>query len=81
MRHGLIDGDRVCADFATMSTADDQVFAAGDGGFGGSSIIEAVAHGHRVAYYVKARLDGRESPQPYQKPLRTRAVAPANDPD
>jgi FMN-dependent dehydrogenase len=80
-RHGLMNGDRIRADFATMSTADAKVFAAGDGGFGGSSIIEAVAHGHRVAYYVKARLDKRDNPLPYAKPLRTRRVAPANDRD
>jgi NADPH-dependent glutamate synthase beta subunit-like oxidoreductase len=80
-RRGLMNGDRVRADFATMSTADPRVFAAGDGGFGGSSIIEAVAHGHRVAYYVKARLDRNEKPLPYEKPLRTRRVAPANDSD
>lgn len=78
---GLMDDDRVRADFATMSTADDNVFAAGDGGFGGSSIIEAVSHGHRVAYYVKARLDQRDNPLPYEKPLRTRSVPPANDGD
>ncbi len=80
-QRGLMDDDRVRADFATMGTADDKVFAAGDGGFGGSSIIEAVAHGHRVAYYVKARLDQNANPLPYEKPLRTRRVAPANDGD
>lgn len=80
-QRGLMNDDRIRADFATMSTADAKVFAAGDGGFGGSSIIEAVAHGHRVAYYVKARLDGRDSPMPYEKPLHTRRVAPANDSD
>ncbi len=78
---GLMDSDRIRANYANMGTADDKVFAAGDGGFGGSSIIEAVAHGHRVAYYVKAKLDGRKHPLPYEKPLRTRRVAPANDAD
>ena len=80
-QRGLMNDDRIRADFATMSTADDKVFAAGDGGYGGSSIIEAVAHGHRVAYYVKAKLDGRNKPLPYEKPLLTRRVAPANDSD
>lgn len=80
-QRGLMDDDRVRANFATMGTADDKVFAAGDGGFGGSSIIEAVAHGHRVAYYVKAKLDGRKNPLAYEKPLLTRRVPPANDSD
>lgn len=80
-QRGLMNDDRVRADFATMRTANDKVYAAGDGGFGGSSIIEAVAHGHRVAYYVKARLDHHHDPLPYEKPLRTRRVAPANDGD
>jgi len=78
---GLIDGDRVASDFATMTTrADPQVFAAGDGAFGGSSIVEAMHHGHRVAYYVTARLDGRADPLPYRTPYRTRRVPIAQDP-
>lgn len=80
-RHGLMAGDRVRTNFSSMRTADDKVFAAGDGAFGGSSIIEAVSHGHRVAYYVKAKLDQRDNPLPYEKPLRTRRVPPANDGD
>ncbi|MEG3619207.1 FAD-dependent oxidoreductase [Magnetovibrio sp. PR-2] len=76
---GLMDWDRVKTDFATMQTQDSQVFAAGDGAFGGSSIVEAMHHGHRVAYYVKAKLQGRDNPLPYQTPYRTRAVEIAQD--
>ena len=47
---GLMDVDRVRADFATMRTADPKVFAAGDGAFGGSTIVMAMQHGQRAAY-------------------------------
>ncbi len=78
---GLLDGDRVSTAFATMTTrGDPAVFAAGDGAFGGSSIVEAMEQGHRVAYYVKARLDGRRDPLPYRTPWRTRRVTVAQDP-
>jgi hypothetical protein len=77
---GLIDRDRVSADFATMRTADPKVFAAGDGAFGGSTIVMAMHHGHRAAYYVKAHLEGRADPLPYRTPYRTRRVAVAQDP-
>jgi len=78
--HDLMDWDRVKTDFATMRTADPQVFGAGDGAFGGSSIVEAMHHGHRAAYYVKAFLEGRENPLPYSTPYRTRAVDIAQAP-
>ncbi len=80
-RRGLMAGDRVRADFETMRTDDPKVFAAGDGAFGGSTIVEAMHHGHRAAYYVKAFLDGRENPLPYRTPYRTRRVPVAQDPD
>ncbi|MEX2649566.1 MAG: FAD-dependent oxidoreductase [Alphaproteobacteria bacterium] len=76
---GLMAGDRVRADFATMRTADPKVFAAGDGAFGGSTIVMAMSHGHRAAYYVKAFLDGRENPLPYRTPYHTRRVPIAQD--
>ena len=78
--HGLMDWDRVKTDFATMQTPDTKVFAAGDGAFGGSSIVDAMHHGHRAAYYVKAFLEGRENPLPYSTPYRTRAVDIAQSP-
>jgi NADPH-dependent glutamate synthase beta subunit-like oxidoreductase len=77
---GLMMRDRVSADFATMRTADPKVFAAGDGTFGGSTIVMAMHHGQRAAYYVKAYLEGRASPLPYRTPYRTRRVAVAQDP-
>ncbi len=80
-RAGLMAGDRVKADFATMRTDDPKVFAAGDGAFGGSTIVVAMYHGHRAAYYVKAFLDGRENPLPYRTPYRTRRVPIAQDVD
>ena len=79
-RLGLMDRDRVRADFDSMRTADAGVFAAGDGAFGGSTIVMAMNHGHRAAYYVKAYLEGDEDPAPYRTPYRTRRVPVAQDP-
>ncbi|MCB1379340.1 MAG: FAD-dependent oxidoreductase [Alphaproteobacteria bacterium] len=76
---GLMAGDRVKTDWATMRTADPKVFAAGDGAFGGSTIVMAMMHGHRAAHYVKAHLDGIAEPLPYRTPYRTRRVAAAQD--
>jgi NADPH-dependent glutamate synthase beta subunit-like oxidoreductase len=76
---GLLAGDRVRADFATMRTADPKVFAAGDGAFGGSTIVMAMMHGHRAAYYIQAHLDGRKDPLPYRTPFHTRRVPIAQD--
>ncbi len=76
---GLMDADRVHADFSTMRTADPKVFAAGDGAFGGSTIVMAMHQGQRVAYYIKAALDGIETPIPYRTPFRTRCVPVAQD--
>jgi len=78
---GLMDWDRVKADFDGMVTADPMIFAAGDGGFGGTTIVEAMGQGHRAAYYMKAFLDGNEKPLPYRTPYRTRRVPVCNDPD
>ncbi|MHA1154382.1 MAG: FAD-dependent oxidoreductase, partial [Alphaproteobacteria bacterium] len=77
--HGLMAGDRVATEFDGMRTADPQVFAAGDGAFGGSTIVMAMHHGQRVAYYIKAFLEGRETPMPYRTPHRTRRVTVAQD--
>ncbi len=75
MTHGYVK-----AKFASMRTEDPKVFAAGDGAFGPSSIVQAMASGHRAAYYLQAFLDGREDPMPYQPTYRTRAIPVAQDP-
>ncbi|MGD2172490.1 MAG: FAD-dependent oxidoreductase [Gammaproteobacteria bacterium] len=77
---GLMDKDRVRTRYEGMTTEDPKVFAAGDGAFGGSTIVEAMYQGHRAAYYVKAFLQGNERPLPYRTPYRTRRVAICNDP-
>ena len=77
--HGMMAGDRVAARFDGMATSDPQVFAAGDGAFGGSTIVMAMSHGQRAAYYVKAFLDGDQQPAPYRTPHRTRRVGVAQD--
>lgn len=77
---GMMKWDRVTTDWASMKTGEDKVFAAGDGAFGGSTIVMAMQHGHRAAYYMKAMMEGRENPVPYRTPLRTRAVPVAQDP-
>ena len=79
-RSGLMDADRVRADFDSMATTEAKVFAAGDGAFGGSTIVIAMYHGHRAAYYLKAYLEGEDDPVPYRTPYRTRRVAVAEDP-
>ncbi len=76
---GLMAADRVRAEFDGMRTDDPKVFAAGDGAFGGSTIVMAMHHGQRAAYYVKAFLEGRDEPMPYRTPYRTRRVAVAQD--
>lgn len=76
---GLMAGDRVATDWEGMKTADPKVFAAGDGAFGGSTIVMAMSHGQRVAYYVKAFLEGNAKPVPYRTPWRTRRVPVAQD--
>ena len=76
---GLMAGDRVRADYGTMSTNDPKVFAAGDGAFGGSTIVIAMNHGQRAAYYIKNFLEGDAKPMPYRTPYRTRRVPVAQD--
>ena len=51
------------------------VFAAGDGAFGGSTIVMAMQHGQRAAYYLRHFLEGNRDPLPY----RTRRVPVAQD--
>ena len=76
---GFIDLDRVQTDFASMRTKDPKVFAAGDGAFGGSTIVMAMHHGQRAAYYIQAALDKIDQPIAYRTPYRTRRVAVAQD--
>ncbi len=78
-RRGMMRPDRVRAEFDRMRTDDAKVFAAGDGAFGGSTIVMAMSHGQRAAYYVKAFLEGRDEPMPYRTPYRTRRVPVAQD--
>lgn len=78
---GLLDWDRVNAKYEGMVTKDPMIFAAGDGGFGGSTIVEAMNHGHRASYYMKAFLEGNERPLSYRTPYRTRRVPICNDPE
>jgi NADPH-dependent glutamate synthase beta subunit-like oxidoreductase len=59
---GLMEWDRVKTDLEGMTTGDPMVFAAGDGAFGGSTIVEAMYQGHRAAYYMKAFLEGSRCP-------------------
>ena len=76
---GMMDSDRVRTNFDSMGCDDRKVFAAGDGAFGGSTIVMAMSHGQRAAYYIKAFLEGRENPMPYRTPFRTRRVPVAQD--
>ena len=76
---GMMASDRVRTNFEDMRTTDPQVFAAGDGAFGGSTLVMAMHHGQRAAYYVRAYLGGHESPMPYRTPYRTRQVPVAQD--
>ena len=76
---GLMASDRVRTSWETMRTDDPQVFAAGDGAFGGSTIVMAMGHGQRLAYYIRAWLEGVENPVPYRTPWRTRRVPVAQD--
>ena len=76
---GMMADERIGAEFATMRTTDPKVFAAGDGAFGGSTIVVAMNHGQRAAYYIKAFLEGNHDPIPYRTPYRTRRVPVAQD--
>ena len=76
---GFMANDRVQTDWETMRTADAKVFAAGDGAFGGSTIVMAMHHGQRAAYYLRHFLEGNDSPLPYRTPYRTRRVPVAQD--
>ena len=78
-RAGLMGADRVRTEWDSMRTSDPKVFAAGDGAFGGSTIVMAMHHGQRAAYYVRHFLEGEGEPLPYRTPYRTRRVPVAQD--
>ena len=80
-RHGLLEGDRIATDPATMRTRMEKVFAAGDAASGSSTIVQAMYQGHMAAYYILAALEGDAHPVPYRTPLRTRGVPVAQDPE
>ena len=77
---GMMRDDIVVTEWDNMCTDDPKVFAAGDGAFGPSTLVNSMFHGHRVAYYVTALLQGRENPLPYRTPYRTRRIAVSQDP-
>ena len=77
--HGLMGKDRVATKWEGMRTRDPSVFAAGDGAFGGSTIVMAMNHGQRAAYYIRQFLKGVSEPLPYRTPWRTRRVRMAED--
>ncbi|HJN41394.1 MAG: FAD-dependent oxidoreductase [Anaerolineales bacterium] len=79
-KRGMVENERVTTDFSAMLTSTPGVFGAGDGSFGPSTLVNAIYHGHRVAYYVKAYLEGREDPLPYRTPYKTRHVPVSQDP-
>ena len=76
---GMMLNDRIKTEWSTMRTQDPKVFAAGDGAFGGSTIVMAMHHGQRAAYYMKHYLEGNDNPLPYRTPYRTRRVPVAQD--
>ncbi len=76
---GMLADDKVPTDWDSMRTSDPQVFGAGDGAFGPSTIVMAMQHGHRAAYYLKSFLEGVEDPLPYRVPFKTRRVPIAQD--
>ena len=78
-RAGMMGPDRVRTEWDSMRTSDPKVFAAGDGAFGGSTIVMAMQHGQRAAYYLRHFLEGTGDPLPYRTPYRTRRVPVAQD--
>ena len=78
-RADMMAPDRVRTEWDSMRTSDPKVFAAGDGAFGGSTIVMAMQHGQRAAYYLRHFLEGNRDPLPYRTPYRTRRVPVAQD--
>ena len=63
-RADMMAPDRVRTEWDSMRTSDPMVFAAGDGAFGGSTIVMAMQHGQRAAYYLRHFLEGNRDPLP-----------------
>ena len=78
-RADMMAPDRVRTEWDSMRTSDPMVFAAGDGAFGGSTIVMAMQHGQRAGYYLRHFLEGNRDPLPYRTPYRTRRVPVAQD--
>ena len=78
-RADMMAPDRVRTEWDSMRTSDPMVFAAGDGAFGGSTLVMAMQHGQRAAYYLRHFLEGNRDPLPYRTPYRTRRVPVAQD--
>lgn len=79
-KHGLMIDDRIPTADETMETPVSGVFSAGDAAFGSSTIVNAMAQGHKAAYFLLARLEGVDHPEPYATPHRTRVAPLAQDP-
>ncbi|MBW2052777.1 MAG: FAD-dependent oxidoreductase [Deltaproteobacteria bacterium] len=77
---GLLERGLLKSDRQTMRTQDPKVFAAGDGAFGPSAVVNAMSYGHQAAYYINAFLQGVENPTAYQTPWRTRQLPIPQDP-
>ena len=78
-RADMMAPDRVRTEWDSMRTSDPMVFAAGDGAFGGSTIVMAMQHGQRAAYYLRHFLEGNRDPLPWRTPYRPRRVPVAQD--
>ena len=78
-RADMMAPDRVRTEWDSMRTSDPMVFAAGDGAFGGSTLVMAMQHGQRAAYYLRHFLEGNRNPLPCRTPYRTRRVPVAQD--
>ena len=61
-RADMMAPDRVRTEWDSMRTSDPMVFAAGDGAFGGSTLVMAMQHGQRAAYYLRHFLEGNREP-------------------
>lgn len=79
-RHGLLANDRIPTDADSMRTPMPHVYSAGDAAFGSSTLVNAMAQGHKAAYYILNELEGIANPAPYTPPHRTRVAPVAQDP-
>ncbi len=77
---GLTNRGLVVCDPGTAGTSDPKVFAAGDCVRGPSSVVEAMAQGHKAAYFVHAYVQGVADPKPYRVAYSTRRLPVPQDP-